>query len=78
MQGDIIDRASELEQLHNEAHVAQAMRKAKPEQVPNPDGTWPQPDCEDCGDEIPLARLMACGSIRCIHCQTRKERGVGR
>lgn len=78
MSGDIIDRANELAEKMNESDVAAARKAAKADQVQNPDGTWPQTECEDCGDDIPLGRLLACGSIRCIYCQTALEKGRGR
>ncbi len=78
MQGDIIDQANDLAEKMNESNVLAARKAAKPDQVQNPDGSWPQADCEDCGDEIPLQRLLACGSIRCVYCQTAKEKGRNR
>jgi len=77
MPGDIIDQASDLELAQTESHLNLARRAAKPEQVQRTDGSWPQPDCEDCGEEIPLKRLLACGSIRCIYCQELLEKRKG-
>lgn len=74
MPGDIIDQASDLELAQTESHLAKVRKAAKPEQVQNADGSWPQTECEDCGDDIPLQRLLACGSIRCIHCQEALEK----
>lgn len=73
---DPIDQASELSQTLNDAYVGQARAKAKPEQVQNPDGTWPHTECVDCDTEIPEGRLKL-GKIRCIRCQEDIER-VGR
>lgn len=76
---DVIDQASNIEARMTEGLVQDAMFKARPGQVRNADGSWPQPDCEDCGDEIPAARLLACGSIRCVYCQAALEkRSAGR
>lgn len=77
---DDIDKASELAQLMNDAAVADAMAKNKPEQIQNPDGSWPQSECEDCGEPIGAAR-QALAKIRCITCQEvlekkRKHRGA--
>lgn len=77
---DEIDRASEREQAHNEAALSDVMWRARPEQAQNPDGTWPQTDCDDCGEGIEPGRL-AMGKIRCFGCQTvveheRKQRGL--
>ena len=74
---DDLDRAADLTQLRRDDAVAEVQRKLLPQQVQNPDGSWPQPDCDDCGVEIPEARL-AMGRIRCVFCQDRRERGVGR
>ena len=76
---DLLDRASALTQRLNDASVQHARWMARPEQVQNPDGSWPQPDCEDCGEDIEEARLNM-GKIRCIACQTilehRKKLGL--
>lgn len=71
---DVIDQASQTADRINETHVAEARARAKPDQVQNRDGSWPQTECEDCGDDIPLERLLACGSIRCVYCQTAREK----
>lgn len=71
---DPIDQGCETAEKMNEANVAQARLRAKPDQVQNPDGSWPQTECEDCGDDIPLKRLLACGSIRCVYCQAALEK----
>lgn len=76
---DDLDRAARITDLANQEAVAARRRKAAPEQVQNKDGTWPQPDCEDCDDPIPEARL-ALGKVRCIACQSlkeKKEKGYG-
>jgi RNA polymerase-binding transcription factor DksA len=75
---DVLDRASALTDRLTEAYVDAARRKARPEQVQNPDGSWPQTEC-DCGEEIGPARL-ALGKIRCLDCQAeleaRQKRGL--
>lgn len=71
--GDDIDRANELAQLFTDKAVFAAMAKARPQQVAGADGEYPTPDCADCGEPIPPARL-ALGRIRCIDCQRRFER----
>lgn len=75
-EADDLDRAAELTQAMNDAYVFHARKKAKPEQVQNPDGTWPNPECE-CGDPIPAARL-ALGRIRCVACQQDLEKAARR
>jgi len=43
------------------------------EQTRNPDGSWPTTECVDCDEPIKPARL-AMGKIRCVDCQSRRER----
>ena len=70
---DLLDRASAATQRFNEASVERARRLAQPEQTQNPDGSWPQTECEDCAADIEPGRL-AMVKIRCIGCQTALER----
>lgn len=70
---DVLDQAQAINEQHQESSLAMARAKLLPEQVKNPDGTWPFPDCKDCGDEIPEGRL-ALGKIRCLSCQDILER----
>lgn len=71
-QADNLDQASELTQMLNDAYVKNARRLAWPEQVQNPDGTWPLTEC-GCGE--PLGTRMHMGKIRCINCQQDFEKG---
>lgn len=71
-EADDLDRAQELTTLLNDAYVGNARALAKPEQVPDAAGVYPQPDCE-CGEAIPAGRL-ALGKIRCINCQRDLEK----
>jgi len=64
---DPLDAASALTDETNAAHIARVRDAARPEQVRNQDGTWPQTDCEECGEEIERGRLEQ-GYIRCIAC----------
>lgn len=76
-EADDIDRANELAQMQNDSSIAKVRNAALPEQV-QVNGEWPKRECEDCGDEIPAARL-ALAKIRCIYCQHRLEvRRAGR
>lgn len=70
---DNIDQANELAQRMNDHAVAEAMAKSKPEQVQNPDGSWPVTECDDCGSDIEPGRIEL-GKIRCITCQEALER----
>lgn len=71
-EADDLDNAALLTQKLNDAYVAAARRAAAPEQVQNPDGSWPVTECE-CGEDIPAGRV-ALGKIRCICCQQDFER----
>ena len=72
IEADDLDRASELTAAQTESYINFARRAARPEQE-QIDGVWPQPDCDDCGEEIPTERLTL-GKIRCIFCQKALER----
>lgn len=53
------------------SEVEDGIKRARanlPKQPDNFDGM-----CEDCGQEIPQARI-AFGAITCVYCQTRRER----
>ncbi len=69
---DEIDRANALAEIHNIKSVKAAMRDARPQQVPNADGTYTITRCKECDDEIPLERLKL-GRILCVICQTDLE-----
>lgn len=65
---DLIDEAVAATELECEALIARAA-----DQVAQPGSIH----CEECGSEIPEARRAAAPfATRCIHCQTRFERGV--
>lgn len=70
---DVLDAATELTSRMTDSYVALARKKSVPEQAQNPDGTWPTTECEDCGVDIPAARL-AMGKVRCVDCQAVKEK----
>jgi len=70
-EADDIDRAADLAMQQNENFINEVRRAAQPEQS-KVNGEWKQKECEDCGDEIPLARLEL-GRIRCVGCQTVRE-----
>lgn len=74
---DEIDRANELAARYTEAQIDEVRRRNKPEQVQRKDGSWPEPDCVECGDPIPPLRLSL-GKIRCTCCQTALERSTKR
>jgi len=76
-EADNLDAAANLTQQRTDDAIKNAAWCMRPQQVQNADGTWPQPDCDDCGDEIPPERLQL-GRIRCVYCQQRLEKRVGR
>lgn len=64
---DTIDEAAAATELEREALIALAA-----DQVAQPGSIH----CEECGSEIPMERRAAAPfATRCIHCQTRFERG---
>lgn len=65
---DPIDKASELADAFTEHSIQAVQARNKPEQVKNPDGTWPHEECIECGDTLPLARKEL-GRVKCISCQ---------
>lgn len=70
---DPLDEARHMVDVATAANVRYFAAKAKPEQVRNPDGTWPTTECVDCGEDIEDGRLEM-GKVRCFRCQTIKER----
>lgn len=70
---DDIDRAASLNLRQTEDAVRAARDKLAPEQVQNADGTWPEPDCIDCGEPNDQRRLEL-GKVRCVECQTILEK----
>jgi phage/conjugal plasmid C-4 type zinc finger TraR family protein len=69
------EEESEMGQLHaihnNMNHVAAVQRKLA-EQALKPSAT----ECQECGEEIPLARQQAMPGVQhCVYCQQLKERG---
>lgn len=67
------DYATWIEQTNNEALLAEARAKAAPKQVANEDGTYPFPECVECGEDIAEGRLKL-GFDTCITCATEAER----
>lgn len=81
MFADPLDNAQHTIEQTTENAVAERRRAAAPEQVQNPDGSWPVTECADCGEDIEEGRL-ALARIRCFKCQSaleirRKQYAVG-
>lgn len=70
---DELDQASQRAEEERESKLEEVRRKAQPEQEPNADGSWPETECRNCGDEIEAGRL-ALGYARCIDCATKLEK----
>ena len=70
---DPLDHASKIADQHASDKVKEISRLAAPEQVQNPDGSWPVTVCVTCGDDLIPARL-AHGFIRCVPCKSKLER----
>ena len=70
---DLLDRASELAGRYADEGVAHIQKQAAPQQVQREDGSWPYPECIECGEDIPEARLKL-GRIRCVGCQEAFEK----
>ena len=70
---DPLDHASKIADQHASDKVKEISRLAAPEQVQNPDGSWPVTECVTCGDDRIPARL-AHGFIRCVPCKSKLER----
>lgn len=68
-----IDQANQITEEFTASHIHRIQQRNKPEQVQNPDGSWPHTECIDCEDPIPEGRL-ALGKVRCIDCQELKEK----
>lgn len=69
---DEIDRAQHYDELYREQALAahfSKLRKSASTSAPF------QGECIDCGEPIEPSRLLAMpNAVRCIECQTRKER----
>lgn len=68
-----LESAIEIAALEREVHELRAVESAR-RRLHEPDFGL----CEDCEAEIPYARLSANPTaIRCVGCQTQRERGAG-
>lgn len=76
-EADPVDQGSKHAERERRMRELAAREKAKPEQVKalNEDGVlaWPTETCVRCEEDIEEGRLEL-GYIRCIKCQTLKER----
>lgn len=70
---DPLDHASMISEQHCADRVQEISRLAAPEQVQNPDGTWPITECVSCGDDL-IPQRLAHGFVRCVPCKTRLEK----
>lgn len=70
---DILDAAAHVAEMHNQRSLAEVRARAAPEQVQNPDGSWPITECRTCGDDLTPARLST-GRTRCVPCVEHEEK----
>lgn len=69
MSGDEADLAQEQIEMFQRQAIARATGRSGPERDPVFDGLH----CVECEIEIPAGRL-ALGKVRCLDCQTQKEK----
>lgn len=74
---EVVDLGNYFADLHNSKSVAAVRALSVPEQTQLEDGSWPTTECVDCGEDIEPVRL-ALARVRCIYCQTLKERKEGK
>jgi DnaK suppressor protein len=67
---DLFDRASEQEEFFRKVSIATATSRVQEEPDEDEHGRW----CLDCTQIIPPARVAAVNAVRCIHCQTKREK----
>lgn len=72
---DESDRATALEMQATQAALQEIRNQAQQKQKPGRNGKYKIKDCEECGNEIGLARLkVAINNTVCVECQTAKEK----
>ena len=69
---DILDQASNVTLASTANQIAHLSYLAAPEQERNADGSWPETECVDCGEEIEVGRLEL-AKVRCFRCQQSLE-----
>lgn len=66
---DDIDKAAALGQQHLDEALLIARRQAEQSRKPDAEGNFDDTTCEECGVDIPLARMrVASKNHLCIHC----------
>jgi phage/conjugal plasmid C-4 type zinc finger TraR family protein len=61
----------QLHAIHNNMNAVAAVRRELEKQAQQPSAE----ECEECGDEIPLARRLAIPGVQlCVFCKERQER----
>lgn len=68
-----VDQANAIAEEYREAMQRRIQDRNKPQQVQNPDGTWPHSECIECDDPIPTGRLEL-GKVRCVDCQEYEDK----
>ncbi len=67
---DFLDRASDQEERFRSASIKQATTKATEQPDEDEHGRY----CLDCAIDIPQARIDAVNAVRCVKCQTKREK----
>lgn len=70
---DVIDAANSIADLLNRRGVDAARARAVPEQSPDSEGAYAITQCVDCDEDLNAVRLRL-GRVRCVACQTNKEK----
>lgn len=71
---DDIDKAAAVGQQHLDDALLLARRRAEQTRKPDADGHFDDTTCEECGVDIPLARMkVASKNHLCIHCAEAEE-----
>ena len=67
---DLLDRAANQEELFRNESIKRAT--TQPTEQPDEDehGRY----CLDCGVDIPSLRIAAVNAVRCVRCQTKREK----
>lgn len=61
----------QLHAIHNNMNAVAAVRRELEKQAQHPSAE----ECEECGDEIPLARRLAIPGVQlCVFCKEKQER----
>ncbi|MHB8408405.1 MAG: TraR/DksA C4-type zinc finger protein [Acidiferrobacterales bacterium] len=72
---DLIDDASELEEIARVSALHRARTRLQTSEIPDEDDAGNR-FCLDCGEAIPRARVNLVGAVRCVDCAKDLERAA--